>query len=115
MLNKENVIQVTNHEGTTFNVRLVLKGDTYGRNGCITHGEDDPMIEFYDTRYDFSDWEGLGQFVSRYYFSTLDERKLTFEGESYGLNLDGGVDAWYVDGENMDEILGWANYKLANY
>lgn len=44
MLNKDNVIQVTNREGTTFNVRLVLKGDTYGRNGCLTHDENDPLV-----------------------------------------------------------------------
>jgi len=112
MLSKENVIQVTNKDGITFNVRLVLQGDTYGRQGCLIHEENDPLVEFYDTRYDFEDFEGLGQFVSRYYLSTLNERELDFEGGSYGLQLDGGVDAWYVDGESMDEILGWIDYKM---
>lgn len=112
MLNKDNVMQVTNNNGITFNVRLVLKGDNYGRNGCLIHNEEDPMIEFYDTRYDLDDWEGLGQFVSRYYLSTLLERDTDFEGASYGIQLEGDVDVWYVNGENVDEILGWAEYKV---
>lgn len=114
MLSKDKVMQVTNDIGITFNVRLVFQGETYGRRGCLIHDKKDPLVEFYDTRYDFEDFDGLGQFVSRYYLSTLLERDTDFEGGSYGLQLDGGSDNWYVTSENMDEILSWAEYKTIN-
>src|SRR5690606_39865054 len=66
----------------------LLNGDSYGLNGCLIHEENDPMIEFYDTRYHLSnDWEGLGQFVSRYYLSTLDEREVDFRSEEHTSEL----------------------------
>ena len=34
-----------------FNVRIVNKGDRYGRADCLTHDDDRPMVEFYDRRY----------------------------------------------------------------
>ena len=71
-----------------FNVRLVNKNDKYGREWCLTHNENEPMVEFYDSR--FSDLNtGLGQFVSRYYVSTM------MEVEN-GLNLDTGIDDWEI-------------------
>jgi hypothetical protein len=94
---------VTNEDGITFAVRLVKKGDRYGLHGCLTHDIDEPLVEFYDTRYDHnSDWleEFKGQFVSRYYAETL----LGHEG---GLCLDGGVSDWHVSVGNMADIKKW--------
>jgi hypothetical protein len=94
---------VTNEDGITFAVRLVQKGDRYGLHGCLTHDEDETLVEFYDTRYDHnSDWleEFTGQFVSRYYAETL----LGHEG---GLCLDGGIYDWQVSAGNMAKIKNW--------
>jgi hypothetical protein len=79
-----------------FNVRLVNKGDRYGRADCLTHDDDRPMVEFYDHRYTHGDWPDRGQFVSRYYVSTL------LEGENRGLCLDGGnANEWSVSADGM--------------
>jgi hypothetical protein len=84
--------------GVPFNMRLVRKGDTYGRDLCLTHDKDDALVEFYDARYRFEGERGaeFGQFVSRYYLSTLCKSK-----NKGGLNLDGGVDAWTIDADGM--------------
>ena len=82
-----------------FNVRIVRMGDKYGRNYCLTHGEDKPLVEFYDSRYPHTEY---GQFVSRYYVCTLLE---TSEGHgNRGLCLDGGVPSWTVSAEDMDTV-----------
>ncbi len=79
-----------------FNVRIVNKGDRYGRADCLTHDDDRPMVEFYDHRYTHGDWPDRGQFVSRYYVSTL------LEGENRGLCLDGGnANEWSVSADGM--------------
>ena len=44
-------------------VRIVEKGDKYGLKDGLTHEGDEPLVEFYDTRYEHTN---LGQFVSRY-------------------------------------------------
>lgn len=84
-----------------FNVRIVRKGDRYGRDFCLTHDkEDEPLVEFYDTRYPHTEY---GQFVSRYYVSTL----LSDKGngpKNTGLCLDGGVPSWTVSAKDMDTV-----------
>ena len=93
-------------------VRVVFKGDRYGLNWCLTHDEDEPMIEFYDAEYDFEvDLDGrvLGQFVSRYNADTLLEGFCSDWGHSYkftnGLNLDGGIPKWSINRMCMNVIL----------
>lgn len=78
-------------------VRLVEKGDKYGLNGCLTHDKGDPLVEFYDTRYKHTDF---GQFVSRYYLSTL------LKSEN-GLCLQGDVPSWSVGEACMNRIRDW--------
>lgn len=80
-----------------FNVRIVNKGEKYGRDFCLTHDGDKPMVEFYDARYPHTEF---GQFVSRYYVETIlgDGNKKT------GLNLDGGVPEWTVSAEDMATV-----------
>ena len=77
-----------------FTVRFVNKGDTYGRNFCLTHDKDEPMIEFYDARYPHTEF---GQFVSRYYVKTL-------RGHTGGLILDGGIPEWTVSSAGMEQV-----------
>lgn len=87
-----------------FNVRIVNKGDRYGRADCLTHDEDRPMVEFYDRRYQHGDWPDRGQFVSRYYISTL------LEGENRGLCLDGGnASEWSVSADGMAIVRAYLN------
>lgn len=92
--------------GIPFNVRVIQTGDAYGRNNELVYEGDDPMVEFFDARYNFDktpDGEDLGQFVSRYYLSTL-EGKDEFSTispihDGTGIDLQGGVDDWVVDSE----------------
>jgi len=76
-----------------FNVRIVNNGQSYGRTGSLVHDRDDPLVEFYDSRYPHTEF---GQFVSRYYASTL------LDGSTGGLCLDGGnADSWTVSPDGM--------------
>jgi hypothetical protein len=100
--------------GIPFNVRVIQPGDAYGKNHDQIHEGDDPMVEFFDARYDFhksEDGKILGQFVSRYYLSTL-EGKDGFTSVSpihdgTGIDLHGGVDEWTVD---SDYIRGLSDF-----
>ena len=91
-----------------FAVRVVRKGDNYGLNGCLTHDEENPLVEFYDAEYDFTKY---GQFVSRYYVSTIveDENRLI----QNGLNLDGGIAKWSLTGDQMKDAINqiWTQLK----
>jgi hypothetical protein len=92
---------VKNANGREFFVRTVMKGDPYGLDDCQTHGRDEPMIEFYDWKYANQKTFGpRGQFVSRYSLSTL-------RNHGGGINLDGGVPEWSVDGGAM-----WSVWEL---
>lgn len=91
--------KVTNRHGVTFLVRIVEKGDGYGVDDKVIHDEDDPMVEFYDQRYTDERFGPRGQFVSRYYLSTLLERPVV------GIDLHHGIESWYVTAENMAEVL----------
>lgn len=84
-----------------FNVRVVNKGDKYGRDFCLTHNEEKPLVEFYDSRYPHTEF---GQFVSRYYVETIlgEDKWGRAEG---GLCLDGGnADVWTVSERHMDIV-----------
>jgi hypothetical protein len=105
----KNLIQVINDDGRRFNVRLVVQGESYGRDNCLAHDKADPLVEFYDATYaNQKTFGALGQFVSRYYLSTLkgeDGFTIRRPGPSRGLCLDGGVEVWHVSGANVEEVL----------
>lgn len=82
----------------TWAVRVVFNGDQFGHNFCLTHKEAEPMVEFYDTRHEHTDY---GQFVSRYYASTL------LEHEPAMLRLDTGVPSWHIGEDCMARITDW--------
>jgi len=86
-----------------FNVRVVKQGEKYGRDFCLTHDGDRPLVEFYDTRYMHTEF---GQFVSRYYVETILSEKGNGP-KNCGLNLHGGVPEWTVSAEDMDTVRGW--------
>jgi hypothetical protein len=86
---------------TNMLVRIVEPGDGYGlynrKTGeyALTNSKSAPLVEFYDLDNDHTPH---GQFVSRYYLSTLLER------ESGGLCLDGGEPKWNVNANEMNEV-----------
>ena len=80
-----------------FNTKIINTGDRYGRADCLTN-DGAPMIEFYDPRYQHTP---IGQFVTRYYVSTILER------DSGGLALQGDVPEWTVSAYDMAEIRVW--------
>ena len=98
-------MQVTNDSGVTFNARLLTNGEKYGRNFALTH-EGEPVIEFYDTRYDHTP---LGQFVTRYLLETLSE--LCYDGIGV-LSLQGNSKTWYIEGDSLQDIVDWAYNEL---
>jgi hypothetical protein len=79
-------------------VRLVEEGDKYGLNMKLVKASGDPYVEFYDMRLELED---LGQFVSRYYRSTI------LEHGNEGLCLDGGVSDWNVSADTMMAVKKW--------
>ena len=81
-----------------YNVRIVNTGDKYGRKDCLTN-DNEPLVEFYDSRYDQADWMGRGQFVSRYYVDTI--MRGDYPG---GLSLDGGIPEWTVSADEMRQV-----------
>jgi len=80
-----------------FNTKIIGTGDRYGRADCLTN-DGAPMIEFYDPRYQHGP---LGQFISRYYVSTILER------DTGGLALQGDVPEWSISAADMAEIRVW--------
>lgn len=101
---------VTNRHGehgATFLVRLVMEGDGFGREDVLVHDSADPMIEFYDRAHaDKPGFGPRGQFVSRYYLSTI-------LGEPVrGINLHGSEPKWYVTAENIAEVLRYVLVEL---
>lgn len=92
-----------------FNVRLVFKGDKYGKDFCLSYDEtDDPMVEFYDARYPHTEF---GQFVSRYCVSTLlsDAERLA----KSGLCLNGGVPDWVLDSASISRVFTWIHEEIS--
>jgi len=126
--------------GNRWCVRIVFIGDKYGLKHCLTYGNvdedgdvtDDPMIEFYDMDSGVAEilrnsddkteaylGKKYGQFVSRYYYSTLKMRDRMGKGSALtdwsqrGLCLHGGVDGWSVSSEFMVKAMAAINTELA--
>ncbi len=118
--------------GVRWCVRIVFEGDNYGLNHCLEHDKDEPLIEFYDMdsgaaaimrnsgdKTEAYLAEEYGQFVSRYYYSTLKMRDRMGNGNALtdwserGLNLHGGVDRWSVSSEFMVKAMAAINTELA--
>ena len=116
--------------GIRWCVRIVFEGDNYGLNHCLTHDETEPMIEFYDMdsgaaaimrnsddKTEAYLAEEYGQFVGRYYLSSLKfERnsngKTLTDWSKRGLNLDGGVDRWSVSSAFMVDAMAAVEAEL---
>ena len=126
--------------GIRWCVRIVFFGDNYGLKHCLTYGDkefdkkmNEPMIEFYDMdsgaaaimrnsgdKTEAYLAEEYGQFVGRYYLSSLkfDEilngKTVTDWSKSGGLNLHGGIDRWSVSSEFMVDAMAAVEAELAD-
>jgi len=69
-------------------VKILKQGDKYGLLNCLTHDENEPLVEFYSGKY----------FISRYYAKTL------LKGAVNGLCLDGGQRQFDIDLATMMSI-----------
>ena len=102
------VITVPGVDGRLFGVRILSRGDRYGLNDKLVYGEEKPQVEFYDLHS--ANKKGFGpngQFVSRYYLSTLlglDKYggPPVLDGE--GLDLMGYEPVWKIPGKSMDRV-----------
>jgi len=104
----------TDKNNRSYTVRIVPQGGKYGRNFCLTHDKAEPMIEFYDVRYAHDhDVDGtvLGQFVSRYYLTTL----LGAAIGNRGIQLNGGIPEWNIAANAITAIAQWANDNVKTY
>jgi hypothetical protein len=91
----------------SFNVRVVMQGDSYGSKMRLINDEKEPLVEFYDASYDFDkdpDGKVLGQFISRYGMSSLAGE---YDG-SHGLCLDlSDPESWSIDKTSMKLVNDW--------
>ena len=83
-------------------VRVVETGESYGLRNRLTYKNDEPAVEFYDTRHPHTN---LGQFVSRYRLSTLTRT----HPYGHGLCLDDGVPDWTISDDCFCKIQDWLN------
>ena len=91
-----NSLMVTNVNGRKFDARVVDTNDNYGLNDGLVN-EYAPMVEFYDMGA--SNFPN-GQFVSRYYVSTITE-----DDGSCGIDLDYGIPEWSIDGPALVKVV----------
>lgn len=87
--------------GHSFSYDIVKDGERYGYTGNLVH-EGKPLIAFYDA--------DTRQMVSRYYFDSVNTPE-HLSGRQ-GLNLEGGVPAWTIDGETLATMLADAYNSL---
>lgn len=83
-----------------FSVRVVLPGDKYGQEDLLTNDFTEALVEFYDGTQDPAKFGDRGQFISRYFASTL-------QLSTGGLDLYGGVPAWQVSEDQLRRVRGY--------
>lgn len=96
-----NTLNIDSATGVPLTARLVLPGMGYGNwyrgKWALSHDANTPMVEFFDQRYFHSVY---GQFISRYFFPTLDQRV-----NRDGLLLDTGSPDWIINEEVLELVL----------
>lgn len=95
---REFTLRDTPSEDGSWNLSIVEEGERYGLQTRLTHDRPDPLVEFYDGTQDPEKCgDARGQFVARYYLSTLIQTRA-------GLDLNCGVPAWTLDAEQMRTV-----------
>lgn len=95
---RKDTTTVGSANGVTFTVRIVRPGDRYGRDDCLVHEGDEPLVEFYDASQDPAVFGPRGQFVSRYAISAI-----TSHGPN-ALDLNVEVPLWKLSAEAMAAV-----------
>ena len=67
------------------------------------------MVEFYDATQYAATSGARGQFVARYYFSTIAD----VVRDNLGINLCGGFTGWTVDADGVRAAFTWAACRIA--
>lgn len=96
-------------------VHLVKEGEHYGANNSLVHNEKDPLVEFWDMSTDKAKFSE-GQFVSRYYLSTLLDNKWgssldEMVAGNRAFCLDADVPSWIVAPADLKDIAAWLKEK----
>ena len=109
-------MRITSHD-TPFSVRIVREGERYGLKMCLVHERAEPMVEFYDARYDDERFTpGLGQFIARYPASSIvnidDSPYSSHRKPGDGIMFDAGVWEWRMDGQELSEVRAWLAESL---
>jgi hypothetical protein len=97
-------IDITGALGTPMRVLLIPAGEPYPNHPGVEPAKED-LVEFYDGRYPHTP---DGQFISRYYSSTLLNSHTGVP--TGGLDLMGYEPAWKIDGRTMKLVLDWVSY-----
>lgn len=94
--------------GVEWLVVLVRPGQRYGRHepvsGLRYFVASEPMVEFWDTRFDH-DHDHRAQFVSRYFATTVFDC-------SGGITLDTGSRDWWVGPDVVKRVQAWLEKAL---
>jgi hypothetical protein len=90
-------------------VKLVLKGEQYGHNNCLTHGRDDPLVEFYSTKFQVD-----GYFISRYSLSMLRGENPICRGNirNKGICLQGDMREYDIDQCAAEMVMRWLDLEV---
>lgn len=99
----ENFIISNEETGIDFTIRVVERGDAYGRDFALTYEKSEPMVEVYDLRYMHTEY---GQFITSYYVNTL-----LYLNEGSVLDLVGYEPDWYLTAYGVHEM----KKKLSKY
>lgn len=95
------MLAIPNGNGRGFNVRVVLKGDGWGRNDARVYGGDDPLLEFRMVELTVNDPRGY--LVSTYCLSVLEEYN-----PGQGLMLEGSRPEWSVSATDKARACAYA-------
>lgn len=82
---------------------VIFKGEKHGRDNCLIHEGEHPLVAFYDRRYLFDkdpDGNVVGQFVSSYFYGTLLEHPYL-----YGLDLQRNEPDWTISAKGMEKVF----------
>lgn len=104
------LVRIFNCKAQDFTIRVVSKGQKYGLNNCLTHDSHDHLVEFYATKWASKEFGVFGQFLSRYYFSTILDSKYPS-----GLRLWGDDDSTTLTADEMAQIKAVLAHQVSRY
>lgn len=84
-------------------VRVVLRGDHYGRSGNKIHSDDEPIVELLDGSYNNDPWRGIdAELVAYYHLTTLLKRDYP---EGFTPYQD--IQKWHIGFNRIKQMQEW--------